>query len=83
MVHFIQFPDPPRGVPTVTLEQSGPVWYESDKLKAYCETEDGLPPANMSWMFTPLPHLTEDKTMVDNKQRITLNVNVNTTKDQH
>ena len=59
------------------------MFYESDKLTAYCEIEDGLPPANMSWMFTPLPHLTEDKTMVDNKQRISLNVNSNRTMDQH
>ena len=81
MLSLILFSDPPRGAPSITLEKKGSVFYESDELEADCEIEDGLPPANMSWMFTPLPHLTQSVTVVDNKQRINLNVNVNRTMD--
>ena len=83
MLSFILFSDPPGVAPSITLEQSGPVFYESDKLTAHCEIEDGYPTANMSWMFTPLQYLTQSVTMVDNKQRISLNVNINRTMDQH
>ena len=74
--------DPPNGVPIINVEKENLLFYESDEIRADCEIEDGLPSANMSWMFTPLPHLTQSVTVVDNKQRISLIVNVNRTMDQ-
>ena len=75
--------DPPNGVQVINVEQENLLFYEPDEIKADCEIEDGLPPANMSWMFTPLQHLTQERSMIGNKQRISLNVDVNRTMDQH
>ena len=74
--------DPPNGSPTITVEQGSLVFYESDDIKAHCEIHDGLPSANMSWIFTPVQQITNNVTMVDKIKRISFKKKANRTMDR-
>ena len=58
------------------------MFYESDEIKAHCEIQDGLPSANMSWIFTPVKGITTDVNMVDKTKRISFKEQANRTMDR-
>ena len=64
------------------MEQDDLLFYEGDEINAACEIQDGLPPANMSWAFSPVPDLQHNSTTVGDLQRINLSVKSNRTMDQ-
>ena len=65
------------------MEQDELLFYEGDEIKAACEIQDGLPSANMSWAFSPVPDLQYNSTTVGDLRRINLSVKSNRTMDQH